>query len=528
MSRSRRGREGGYVLPMSALLLVPMMIFAALAVDVGGWTVQANRAQAAADAAALAGAPLLPDQGAATTVARDIATLNGFAHGVDGVTVDVQFPDAVSVRVVVNTPGERYLSDLISTTPVDISRYAEATALSPVGIGSPTNVLGFGAYSLGGSPPANYWILENNDCQIGHYGDLKAAQYLASPWCGTGLGLPENPFWKRASTGRDGGYFFEVAIPPGVTTTSRLMIFDPGKCPGYGTKPADGHWNKGDDQGTRLRWRQWDTNATPLIADDDTPVSSWWESDECANDLPYPSNSWTDTTQGWTSTPFVFPPNTTGEVETHLVQSMVHDSTRLGWNHYSYWVRPDSGSATCSSIGVDTCPTISAVDWIPTRASGATAGDPMELFLADVGPEYAGRHMQVQLWDVGEGMDNIQVLDPLGNSLDFTWSSDDSVNHAPTNPSDTCSGNPCLWLDPGFSGYAPKLTNAGWGNHWRFNGRVMTLSVPLDTQVDFPAYAASGNGYWFSIRFQPTASKTAREWASFSVGMSGDPIRLTD
>ncbi len=49
MSCSRWGRRGpgagvrGYVLPMKALLLIPLMIFAALAVDVGAWYVKEDR-----------------------------------------------------------------------------------------------------------------------------------------------------------------------------------------------------------------------------------------------------------------------------------------------------------------------------------------------------------------------------------------------------------------------------------------------------------------------------------------------------
>ncbi len=522
--------EEGYVLPTTALLMVPLMIFVALAIDVGGWIVQANRMQAASDAAALAGAPLLPDQTSATRVAREIAGLNGFEHGLDGVDVAVEFPDQVSIRVVISDAGERFFSQVVSDDTLTIARYADAAALSPVGIGSPTNTLGFGPYAIGALDPSNYWILENNDCQVGHYGDVKAAKYLASPWCGDRPTLPENPDWKRATTGRDGGYFFRIEIPPGVNTTSRLMVFDPGRCPAYGRKPSDGHWNGRTDRGTFVEWRQWDTNATPLIRTDDVPTTDWWSSDDCPEDLlPYPASSWTDHTQGWTETPFTFPPNTTGEVETHLIQSMVGDSTRQGWNHYAFWVKTDSGADGCSAIGaVDNCPTVSAEDWIPTRSSGDVAGDPMVLYLAEVGPEYAGQTMQVQLWDVGESMDNIQVIDPLGRPMDFTWSSDDSRNHAPSNPSDSCSGDPCLYLDPTRSNYPAKVTYSGWGNHWRFNGRIVTLSVPLDSQVDFPAYAASGQGYWFRIRFQPTPTRLATEWASFALAMDGDPIRLTD
>ncbi len=516
-------------MPTTALMLVPLMLFAALAVDVGGWTVMANRIQSAADAASLAAAAHLPDQGEADRAAQEVAELNGYVDGVGGVTVVTAFPTTTTVRVTITAPGERYLSQVVSRDPLDITRFADATSLVPVGMGSPTNVLGFGPYSLGGLAPSNYWMLENNDCSVAHYGDLRAAQYLAKPWCGESLGLEPNPYWKRATDGREGGYFYVVEIPPGLNVTSRLMVFDPGKCPAYGNKPADGGWSNADPEiGTRLQWRRWDTNATPLIDTDDAPVSAWWGSDACAADLPYPDMDWTDQTQGWTETPFVFPANTTGETETHLIQTRVLDATQQGWNHYSYWVRPDNGTTSCLTIGSGVCPTIRAEGFIATQARSNVNGEAMELYLAEVGPEYAGRTMQVLIWDPGESMDNIQVLDPLGTSLDFTWESDDEVNHGADNPSDDCGGNPCLYLDPNSNAYAPKLSLPGWGNHWRFNGRLISLNVPLDSQVDFPAYASSGQGYWFRIRFEPISTKKAKEWASFSVQMTGDPIRLTD
>ncbi|MEL6982111.1 MAG: pilus assembly protein TadG-related protein [Actinomycetota bacterium] len=519
--------EAGYVMSITALMLLPLIAFVALAIDVGGWTVQATQAQNAADAAALAGAALLPDQNAADDVAREVAELNGYEHNVDGATVEVTFPSISTIRVLVSRGADRYFSQIVSDDAFEIARYADATSLSPVTMGSPTNVLGFGPYSLDGTQPANYWILENNDCQIAHYGDVAAAKYLSSPWCGDGLGLDLNPNWKRASDGRDGGYFYVVEIPPGVTVPSTLMVFDPGKCGAYGLKPGDTRHNRPDNEGTLLEWRQWSTNNTPLITSDDTAVSGWWGSDECANDLPYPATSWTDQTEGWTTTPFTFPANTTGETETHLIQSRVLDSTRLGWNYHAFWVRPNNGTEGCSSIGSTSCPTIGAESWFATGARGSANGVPMELFLAEVGPEHEGRVMNVNLWDPGEGMDNIQVIDPLGNSLDFTWSSDDP-NHGIGNASDTCAGNPCLYLDPFGSSYAAKLSNPGWNAHWRFNGRQISLSVPLDQQVDYPAYATSGLGYWFRIRFEPLPTKVATEWASFGVQVSGDPIRLTD
>jgi len=519
------GQESGYILATTTLLLIPLLLFAGLAVDVGGWTVQAARNQAAADAASLAAAPLVGNRSDAESVAREVAALNGFTDGVDGASVEVTFPSDLTVRVAVRTQADLYLSGIVLDESFGITRRADATAASPVGIGSPTNVLGFGPYSLDGSEPAGYWLQENNDCQPAHYGDYAAAKYLAWPWCGDDLGLPLNPFWKGASEGRDGGSFYVVEIPPGLSAPSRLMVLDPGACPGYGTMRESEGWRQGE--ATELEWRQWSTNGSPLVTYDDKPVTDWWGSEDCLTDLPYPARNWVDKTQGWTETPFVFPANSTGRTETYLIQSRVVNGSQKSVNYFSFWVRPDDGTTSCLTIGSDSCPTVGAESWISVAANGTAKGKPMDLYLARVGPENAGKTMEVVLWDAGEGMDNIQVIDPLGQSLDFAWDSDD-VNHGVGNPSDSCSGNPCLWLDPESSDYRAKLNHLGWRRSWRFSGRFITLKVPLDGQVDFPSYAGSGNGYWFRVRFFPKSSKTASEWAGFSVRITGDPIRLTD
>ena len=70
--------EAGYVMPMTALILIPLMIFAALATDVGAWYIRADQAQRAADSAALAGTVWLPDETAAQNIVLDVAARNGF------------------------------------------------------------------------------------------------------------------------------------------------------------------------------------------------------------------------------------------------------------------------------------------------------------------------------------------------------------------------------------------------------------------------------------------------------------------
>src|SRR4051794_38651732 len=81
-SRPSNGRrlqaEDGYVLAMTALLLLPVMVFVSFAIDLGAWYGQASRMQRAADAASLAAVVWLPNAGKAQSTYIEVARFNGF------------------------------------------------------------------------------------------------------------------------------------------------------------------------------------------------------------------------------------------------------------------------------------------------------------------------------------------------------------------------------------------------------------------------------------------------------------------
>ena len=86
---ARAAGDVGYVLAMTALLLLPILVVTAFATDLGAWYAQATRMQRAADAAALAGVVWASDPVKWDTEARATATQNGYTNGVNGVTVSV-------------------------------------------------------------------------------------------------------------------------------------------------------------------------------------------------------------------------------------------------------------------------------------------------------------------------------------------------------------------------------------------------------------------------------------------------------
>lgn len=505
------GRDAGYVLPTTALLLVPLFIFAAFAVDIGAWTAQAARSQSAADAAALAAAPYMPDADRAVQAALEVAELNGYVDGVDGVEVEVGFDNDGGVLVSVSEPGETFFGGMVLDDEVKIERQAGAAALAPVGFGSPENVLGFGKYSLDGARPSNYWINEGGRCRGGRTGDIKATDYPRRV-AGCHAKGTVNPYWHGLREGRQTGTFFRITVPPGLDTSSTLYVADPGECPAYGSKPPDS---------TFMWYRQWSTGEVAGLAADDSAISDWWKSDDCLADLPHPHYKWTDFTQGWTKTPFTFPPNTSGQPETHLIQTRIDPRNRNSRTAYALWVKPDNETTSCISIASDQCPGITAEDWLPVKVDPTVKSQPLDVYLAEIGPERLGQTLNVGLWDPGEGMEQVQILDPNGNPLDFTWTSDHPSYRGPL-PADQCAEGPCLKLYPGFTGFPGK--HRWWPSSFRFDGVEVHFRVRLDDQVDYASYT----DHWYELRYEPPGGKAVEDSVSISVTMEGVPTRLTD
>ncbi len=136
-------REKGYVLALTALLLLPLLAFTGFAVDLGSWAALASKAQTASDAAALAGVVYLPDlPDTAIAKAEEAAERNGYKDGVNGVTVTVTPNDRNELRVEIFDPEvKQYFSSIFVQDP-SISRSATAEFIRPVPMGSPQAALG--------------------------------------------------------------------------------------------------------------------------------------------------------------------------------------------------------------------------------------------------------------------------------------------------------------------------------------------------------------------------------------------------
>ncbi len=94
-----RTNERGQALVVAGLMMVPLIGAVGVALDYGYGAVEQRNAQAAADAAALAGAIDLPSYPSAVQGnAVSVASSNGFTNGVDGVTITATNPPTSGPR----------------------------------------------------------------------------------------------------------------------------------------------------------------------------------------------------------------------------------------------------------------------------------------------------------------------------------------------------------------------------------------------------------------------------------------------
>ena len=154
--RDSHGSEAGAVAIIVALLTPVLVMFAALAVDVGRWYVEAERIQKTADAAALAGVPYLPqDLPAAQAAALAVAAKNGYTPSS---TVQITFP-AVSrpsqLAVKITSEVKNTFATVFGFATQKVSRQATADYNGPAPMGSPCWSFGNEPDSLGQVRPSN-------------------------------------------------------------------------------------------------------------------------------------------------------------------------------------------------------------------------------------------------------------------------------------------------------------------------------------------------------------------------------------
>jgi Flp pilus assembly protein TadG len=281
--RPRRTRgERGAVMVIGALMFAFLaMPLCAVGVDMARWWVEAQRLQAAADAASTAGVTFMPDDfDKAKARAIEIAASNGYTAGT-GTTITVS-PGSkpTQLRVVIAQLVNNTFAQSFGISTSKVTRGAVADYNGPAPMGSPCNTFG--------NEPLGTTTRGPQDSQLpGMVPPL--ANCSSNPQFWANIGGPDWPkgngdqFMTRSCSGTDGcdagrntefdprGYYYVIRIAPGaVGKRVYLQLYDPAfvaqgdYCetgPG-GTAVDNDNWNAYTTTDAKTRYKKQASGAT--------------------------------------------------------------------------------------------------------------------------------------------------------------------------------------------------------------------------------------------------------------------------
>ncbi len=499
--------DGGYVMAATALLLIPLMIFAAFATDVGAWYVEGQRVQRAVDAGALAGVVWLPDEAKAAQIALETIRLNGYPTAVlvasqadldaaaiggnPAVMVDSIRPQ--ELRVSMKSSGDIFLAGLAGVGGVGIPGQGTAEYVKPLSMSNPTSALGNG---VDAPNPDNFWLNILPESNNRNAGDL-----ISSINGRTG----SNPNYDSR------GYLYVIDVPAGASGANWFLQI----------RSSCFTQNQG-----RADYTLYAPDLTPFNDYDNVAAANQVETDTFGREINTGPCNWSAAGDDATWTDF----HDVGTAAGRWVFQAKHAG---GSGRVLYSIRVVDGSGnTCVSTTNPNCPVISALNWMGafTQAAMFGAGSPSsftdsELYLAEVDDEYAGNTLEILLFDPADGIDAVKVKDPFGNFANFTWDTIDvdefgydGGNYYTTDagPFNQLCGGDSAVTSPAGGNCNPSQSQRNW-----FQDRTVRLRVPISTTP------CNGTDCWWKLVYVNN-SNDSNETTTWRASVIGDPVRLTE
>ncbi len=257
-ARRQRGAHRGQMLVIFALSITVMLGAVMLGIDIAHLRTETERAQQAANAAALAGVVFMPNYlQQAEYRATEEAIKNGFVtNATQGISVT---PAPVSgynyrLRVTISEPVPLFFGGLVGHGAERISVSATSEFLPPIRMGSPDYVLGFPRFPSYLTPavgtanraPQNFYLNQNGPYTLKEMGDpydpyFESLSNSSSPFgtygatvamnfnpCASGNTCPGTgviPNQLANSGSNFGGYKYLITVPANATVLVKL--FDP-------------------------------------------------------------------------------------------------------------------------------------------------------------------------------------------------------------------------------------------------------------------------------------------------------------
>lgn len=522
LRRTRQSSENGYVAVMVGIMLTVLLAFCAFAVDVGNWYFTGQRAQRAADAAALGGVPYLPgDSASAFSTAQTLAARNNFAAAGNTTVTSAIDGRPTRLRVTVSRTVQNQFGWLMGLPQTTITRTAVADYAGPVPMGSPCNGYGDDPY------PAGHRSANCNG----------TAQFWAN------VGSPQAPkangdaYQNSMASNTDfdpNGYFYSVTVTKPLASLT-IEAFDPALIA------------VGDTCDTNLSGAASLTPDKTVVPDPDTRYKAGSTSGVCTGDVRFsgtgevqtqftvrgPSvNPWdplsfpvlpgcqrtypgfngplagaldttspsfnaavADTFRRWKPLCTV-----TGGVApgTYLVQvktNGVGNDAASGHNRFSLRAYSESPSGDDG---------IAIAGYAKMAMYANTPAGRTKFYLARVPSGARGQLFTVRLFDIGDGATSgstVQVMPPAEVGDTFT----------------SCTGS---GVQSGALGNCTISVNSS------YNGKWQDVNVQIPT--DYSCADSSPTGCWLRLEFFYGSGSTPADTTSWTASIAGDPVRLVE
>ncbi len=536
-------KERGFVAVTTALLLVILLLFLALALDVAIWFYRGAQLQRAADAAALAGVTRMPKFATAEQAAKDIVQKN---------RID---PSFVVVDRVPNSPRELQVTIVDPSVPsffgrmvrnnLSIRRTSRAEFVSAVELGSQMNAIGTGSFpGFGPSGLAqNFWLAINGYCTPKEYGDRFASGFDANITSSLSSCDPATPVTNSeyagdyAVTGRPTyTYIVDISCPtvgqdPCVTPRTndmKIAVYNP-----YFDKSDTGLDHNVADSATFSSVQI--TTTFAVVDDDGTFLAGPTPFTTCDGPTCAPINGWVD---------LGTIPIASGAGRFRVeVSTKSAEPNSYGSNVFSLVAYPSNQALGPCLAGPTICPSVSGEKSMSVYAN--VSGGQTDFSLAKLAPAryYRGKKIQILLSDVDQGASGVQILAPGGSANEFTYrtwnpgliDSGTAVSDTAIPRTATIGPNHLLDVSTLLSA-APPAVLPPWpiasrrGNQL-FNGR--TISIELNVPTTYGCVPASSpcveapltDDGWWNIRYS-TSAGTVSDRTTWTVQLVGDPVHL--
>jgi Flp pilus assembly protein TadG len=559
LSPSEQRPQRGQILIIFAGGMILFMLLMALIIDVGWYWSSQLKMQRAADAAALAGTVYLPgDYTDANKAALAVAAMNGYVPDSNTSVVTSVDPDNIrQLDVTINDQVSTFFLKVVGIKTLNASRSSQALYVVPVPMGSPQNY--YGVYQLTCVPGFS-------GCPGTGYNAINDAVSTSTPLVSQGFfgavitsgGSTENGDMLNPTNDKANnisnpsytaeGYDYTVVVPAG--GGGKLYIFDPTYC-GLGPTPTKATYGEGDhwigDSGVPVNtyYRLYDTKNTPLTTADDVLVASSGymftaenQSDQsglygtpqsgasvncAAGKITNPAtggywhNKWwlvgsnvpvgngANQTPGTTSNPT----GTAGNLAagTYRLQVTTTDPASPNPGSFNSNVNAENMFSIDLPTGGQVYGSGSMANWYNITNGTST------FYLAQIDKSYAGKTIQINLWDVGDNQANsyLKIMSPDGgsqNSIGFSYTSAELDGTA--GPSGTVTA----------SGLGLQTTSCSGSNcSTPFNDKLLTILIPLNSSYGTSLW----NSGWWQVQYNVSSGNDTTTW---QVNVLGNPVHL--